>query len=184
MASSNARPGLRNVVISGAVIGAVLVACLDDPHFENASSVPVRRVDETTPTPPVAPDASRPPPSSSTTAPLPSTTPPPAPPPAQAPRPPRGEPEQDKDKDKDKDNDEKGGKQDKDNDDDDDDDDHRGPKCKARHGAVCCGTVTCVDCKNEESGDCRECERACRPGEICCKRGGPPRCAPAPGSCS
>ncbi len=47
--------------------------------------------------------------------------------------------------------------------------------CASKVG-VCCGTVACIGCSNPESGDCRECEEACAPGEVCCKKGGPPRC--------
>jgi hypothetical protein len=56
--------------------------------------------------------------------------------------------------------------------------------CPGANDGVCCGRVVCIGCETSESGDCRECEKACAPGEICCKRGGPPRCTRVAASCS
>lgn len=58
-----------------------------------------------------------------------------------------------------------------------------GPQCVASGARICCGAVACDGCVSAQSGDCAECASACAPGQLCCKRGGPPRCKTLNASC-
>lgn len=55
--------------------------------------------------------------------------------------------------------------------------------CAPGAGAVCCGAVVCVGCSPTKAGDCKECLQTCTAGQLCCKRGGPPRCKAVTETC-